>query len=449
MASIQISISKRGGNDAHVIFRVAVTRTFRPKVDTGIVVPRKYWSESKCALATGGKSLPAAGRAAVIEQNTLLNKRVADLKTLIESSLPALDVTAETTTASAKEWLAGIIDRYNYPDKYAPKVQKPKTLKEIINDAQAQLQETGKINGQVFAAETLKGHKSRLKRWQDFIKSTGRDWETDEVNADFYNLFLRWCDKQGLKNGTRGALTRCLKSILRKCMPVNQQGNCEFLMPRRCKVLVDDSAEIGAVALNELQLDVMARFNFSGVLERARDMFLLLAWTGQRFSDLHKLTAENLKEKDGMRYFLINQQKTNNLCAIPVLEGAAAVLAKYDEGKALPRVISNQKFNQYLREVCRQISLTDEGKQAGFADIVTHKYNNGTKVEKEFFWQAVSAHTARRTFCTISYDRRMPIAQIMQVSGHKSQDVFFLYIRKQPEDMHARSAAEFLNLWQK
>jgi len=41
----------------------------------------------------------------------------------------------------------------------------------------------------------------------------------------------------------------------------------------------------------------------------------------------------------------------------------------------------------------------------------------------------ISTHTGRRSFCTNTYNAGIPPHQIMTIYGHKSEKVFFNYIK--------------------
>lgn len=44
-------------------------------------------------------------------------------------------------------------------------------------------------------------------------------------------------------------------------------------------------------------------------------------------------------------------------------------------------------------------------------------------------YKFISMHTARRSFCTNAYNEGMPPHLIMIISGHKSEKVFYNYIK--------------------
>jgi len=460
MAYILTSISKSGGDLAEVRFRFCANQTTKPFLSTGIHVLRDLWNDSRHELKTTIKAVPNDKQR---KENIAINKRLSDLRNHLlteyqadEQKLQCYDV------PKLREWLLVTTDKHLHPAKYEPKGERLKTLFDIVNDAIQQLDDKGEINGSdPLAPGTIITYKQcrnylagyALHKAQEAQKGKGkkdevkpRDWQTDELDTDFYNDFQAWLYAQGLKRNTAGKQVKVLKSILRKCMPSKQQASCEFLAQRKCPVTRDKATDINAVALNEQQLAVMAAYPFTGTKKRVRDQFLLMCWTGQRFSDLPKLNHDNIHtDAKGMRYFLIEQQKTGQMCAIPILDEVAPILAQY--GDQMPKVMSNQKFNAALHDICQILANTKQGKAAGYNDQVTHTHNAGKLVTTEAFWDAVTAHSARRTFCTVAYDRHVPVSQIMQVSGHQSQTVFFDYIRKPQQEMHERMADEFATAW--
>lgn len=44
-------------------------------------------------------------------------------------------------------------------------------------------------------------------------------------------------------------------------------------------------------------------------------------------------------------------------------------------------------------------------------------------------WQVISSHTARRSFATNAYLAGIPVFRIMLITGHKTEESFFRYIR--------------------
>ena len=182
--------------------------------------------------------------------------------------------------------------------------------------------------------------------------------------------------------------------------------------------------------LSEEELDLIRRVDLSQNvrLERVRDLFLIHANTGVRFSDLHKINSSNLVEENRGRYlFQIRQEKTSAFLWIPVLhQEVMSILERYEghsPGESQKgRFLSNQKYNAYLKEVARL---------AGILGTFTSFQTKGGKREERVQYKAdlICSHTARRSFATNAYKKGLPISSIMQITGHKTESSFRKYIQ--------------------
>ena len=115
----------------------------------------------------------------------------------------------------------------------------------------------------------------------------------------------------------------------------------------------------------------------------------------------------------------IKQSKTGEGVVIPIHPVVQGIMEKY-KGK-FPPTISNQKFNLYIKEVCKDI-LTD------YVDRTQTK-GGVTRTVKCQKWEFIGSHTGRRTFCTIQYKAGFPAIGLMKISGHKTESSFLRYIR--------------------
>jgi site-specific recombinase XerD len=157
--------------------------------------------------------------------------------------------------------------------------------------------------------------------------------------------------------------------------------------------------------------------SFNPAYDKVRDLFLIGCHTGLRMSDFSRLTSHHIKEG----FITIEQKKTKDNVVIPVHSVVKKILKKYNGD--LPGAISGQKFNEYLKEICKKVpALTgNESKRqtrGGFKTITT--------LQK---WKMISSHTARRSFCTNEYLKGTPALTIMKVSGHKTESSFLKYIK--------------------
>jgi integrase len=164
-------------------------------------------------------------------------------------------------------------------------------------------------------------------------------------------------------------------------------------------------------------------------LDRVRDLFLLQCWVGLRFSDLLRLSNKNV---DG-GFIEIRQQKTTQDVTIPLHPIAAAVLAKYG---GYPPTMSNQKFNEYVKELVAMVPALQVEK------AITRTKGGITSTKNIPKWKLVASHTARRSFATNFYlAGDVHIRTIMAITGHKSEAAFLRYLRLDNEQ-HAKIMAK-------
>ena len=165
-------------------------------------------------------------------------------------------------------------------------------------------------------------------------------------------------------------------------------------------------------------------------LAKVRDVFLFQCFTGQRYSDILSLNKKDVKNGT----WHLRQQKTNNIIQIPLNKYAISILAKYSDFK-LP-VISNQKMNKYLKELCVLAKINDP--------VRIIKFKGSKRIEEtKKKYEVIGTHTARRTFITLSLRKGMKPEVIMKITGHKSYKMFQKYLKI--ADDHTRK--EMFEAW--
>ena len=108
-----------------------------------------------------------------------------------------------------------------------------------------------------------------------------------------------------------------------------------------------------------------------------------------------------------------------------------------NEGR-LPKLFSNQKTNEYLKELGELAGITES--------ILIIKYRGIEKVEfLEPKYKFISSHTARRTFVTLSLEKGMRPETVMSITGHKDYKTFKKYIKLTDKV----KLVEMNNIWSK
>ena len=435
MASVRFELSVKGGKENDRPEFQAVMRFGNPqrkiRCRTGLYGFRDYWSDKK--QTHGTKLVNPLFSAEVIE----VNKKLATLKTEIETA-------AANTAESAinRPWLAAIVEDVLHPTKQENEQQNgPKTLIQAVNDFIEAAPTTIRHKGRPICAARLNHYKQVLKN----LQGMGADGVTIErADKSFYDSFVRYMYAQGYKQNTISTRVKCIKSVINS-LPMAERVGCEFVEPKKCKAVMED---IDNIALNENELQALADLDLANnpYLDRVRDQFLLLAWTGCRYSDLGKLTRRYIVQEDGDDCFSLEQQKTGAKVVIPILPPILPILEKYDYQP--PKPISNQRFNDYIKEVARMAGLDDEV-------TTTHTQQNkgefvpGRVETRRPKWQAVTAHTARRSFATNMYKQGFQTLAIMRITGHQTEKSFLTYIKVSESENAKMVLRQFKSQWNK
>jgi integrase len=265
-----------------------------------------------------------------------------------------------------------------------------------------------------------------------FEKATGYTLNFASINLDFFYRYTAYQSKR-LNQNTLAKDVRIIKVFMQGAVDMDLTDNLKF----KHKKFTIKSVEPDAVALNEKEIMKVYRAKMPSVkLDRVRDLFVFGCFTGLRFSDYSRVQKENIVDVEGQLMVKITTQKTGEAVIIPTNPIILEILRKYgDTQKGLPRPLSNQKFNDYVKEVCKVAGLDEVGRNSD--DLSLSLY------------QCVSSHTARRSFCTNLYVSGFPVRDIMLISGHKSEKAFNRYIKVTKLDA-AKKLAEHQKLnWSK
>jgi integrase len=159
-------------------------------------------------------------------------------------------------------------------------------------------------------------------------------------------------------------------------------------------------------------------------LEKVRDLFIIAAWTGLRFGDFTSIKPEFIKGD----FLHIEQHKTLGKVTIPVHPIVLEILNKYKG--ILPPEISNQKFNEDLKKIGQLAELTEPV----YKTITKGGVRISTKYKK---WELITSHSGRRSFASNLYKSGFPAKSIMKITGHKTEEAFYKYIKLTPDE-HAK-----------
>jgi integrase len=282
--------------------------------------------------------------------------------------------------------------------------------------------------GKPFAAGTTKGYKTALTNLKRYEEQVGKKIGFDDITLDFYESYTEYLAKAENKDlkkrkfalNTVGKHVQTIKALMREAVELGLTKNEAY----KKKAFIKMSEESQTIYLAEWELQQLAALDLADNprLDVIRDLFLVGSYTGLRFSDLATLSKKQLSGD----MMTITQIKTGNPVVIPVHHVVKNILNKYN-GR-MPNAISNQKTNEYLKEVCRQVKALESE--------VSVSITRGGKADSRTIpkWQLVSTHTARRSFATNEYLAGTPTITIRAITGHKTEKAFLKYIKVTPDE---------------
>ncbi len=281
-------------------------------------------------------------------------------------------------------------------------------------------------NGKLIKPEAAKYYKRSLK----ILKEYNSNLDFEDITLEFYKDFVAYLNKKGFSLNTVGDNIKKLKAIMAASMELGYHKNNAF----KGKYFTKPSEEADNIYLSLSELKEIQSLDLRTYpsLDNVRDLFLIGCYTGLRFSDFSKLSQKDIA--DG--YITIQQSKTGGNVVIPIHSVVKEIIKKHN---GIPATISNQKFNSYLKDICKKIP--------SFSENVTKEITKaGKKISLNLKkWEMISSHTARRSFATNEYLTGTPSITIMAVTGHKTEKAFIKYIKVTPKE----HAEKMKILWEK
>jgi site-specific recombinase XerD len=155
---------------------------------------------------------------------------------------------------------------------------------------------------------------------------------------------------------------------------------------------------------------------FDNRLKNAAIIFLVGCLSGQRHQTYSKINKTMIVERNTIKMITMMTDKTTTRVSIPLSDKLEALLNMHTTPLSL------QKLNKYIKEVCEIVGIEN--------------YN------------AVSSHTARRSFATNAVIQGLDISMIMKITGHKTEKEFRKYI-KMDDILAATHLSKELNIMYK
>ncbi len=381
--------------------RVWVSKTYDFTASTGLLVNFDFWN---------AKTQQVKNKVEALDKD-FVNSKLMDLRKFV---IESYNIEYNTGLSIASDWLKNKVDVFfNRVNENQPhKTYFTDWIKIFIDNANKRLHK-----GKTITHSTIKKYTTTLNNVLDFEATTGKKLRFEDVTLNFYFDFVNYCrNTQKLGINTIGTRVKVVKLFCKQIeldgLPISQHyKHPEF---------VAQAEQATDIYLTTAEIDKLFRLNLTTDLrlDNTRDLLIIGLNTGLRVSDFMRLDISHI-QGDTIR---IKAKKTGKTAEIPINTQIAETLKKRNGN--LPHAISEQKFNEYIKEL---------GQIAGFNDMVQGaKMNTETKRKtKGMFakWELMTSHICRRSFATNLYGK-IPTPTIMAITGHATETQFLTYIKK-------------------
>ena len=237
----------------------------------------------------------------------------------------------------------------------------------------------------------------------DFQIANKRKYYVDDIDKKWIDNFGKYILSRVSVNTAHRRFT-CFRSFWTWLVEQNLAKENKYLKEYRFATFKPDF-----VTLSEYQIHKLRDATLTGHHKNVRDIFLVLLYTGMRYSDYHSLEAEHVH--DGMIDKIAI--KTKIRFKVPIHPDIA------DTIKERPKM-EGQVFNRGVKELCDKLEFNNHTR----IRVDINEYKTGP------LHKMVSSHVGRHTFATRCLEKNIPHNVIMGFCGWTNPEMLFHYAEK-------------------
>ncbi len=337
---------------------------------------------------------------------------------------------------SDKKWLSNILKEH-----YTPKVEAKVYPVFLVDFIDSYLEDKKALN------DLKESQRKRFTTTKNkLIKleiATNKKYLIKDVNDIFKADYIAYSEKLKYSINTQNNEFDRIKTVCRYAQKKGIEVS-NSLTDKEFKISNEKAPKI-YFELEEIEKieNVVLKHDY---LENAKDWLLISVYSGQRISDFMRFTKHMINTDENNRSFIIfTQVKTGHEMYLPVRTEIKNILDKR-KGE-FPRRISDQKYNDYIKEVCKEAGINTMCKGKKRICITPEKKkptkNDYRDVLGDFEkWEVTTSHIGRRTFATLNYGE-IPTPDLMYFTGHTTEKEFLNYIVRPDYDKAKRAYDSF------
>ncbi|MHC2993500.1 hypothetical protein OB13_18685, partial [Pontibacter sp. HJ8] len=295
------------------------------RIPTGIKVAENQWNGEKGLIKKGGS-----------ESHDTDNQHIHSVKKNIDGII--LKHMAEKGVPPTVSYVGIEYDKLN-------DVEQEKVFVNYID-------EYIELRKSVLTPNTIKGFTNLKANIEEYQKQNNKVLNFDDINTlTFFNDYCNFLISKKYYNSTISKRLSVLKTILTHYYNLGLSKSINFKLFKFSN-RTPKNQEVVTLSVSELEALKGLDLSDNKRLEQVRDLFIVQSWTGLRYSDVVRLSKKHIV-KDTIK---VNIVKTKDFSELPLFPEAKAILEKYDYEM---KRISNDKYNEYIKEVCALVPELD------------------------------------------------------------------------------------------
>lgn len=351
----------------------------------------------------------------------VINRRIQDIKEKLPQVYYELECNA--TNVSPKSVWQELTDRIHEADGLNSKKQiKGKTIQDYLQEF---------IEDESINKDWSDNTKKKIITLKNHLAAYNLNTVFGSIDHKYLQGFIEFLRTKNNHNNT--TIKKYMKSLywfLNWATDKNYNTNTEFkTYSFKLKGTKNSDYQSNIIFLlwDELMMLYSLDLTENPRLAQVRDVYCFCCFTGLRYSDVANLKKSDFKaDNTGNTFIEFTTIKTDDSLTIGLNKYALALAEKYKDipligNKAFP-VLSNQKYNDYLKEL---------GQLAGLNSIEKRiEYKGNRRIEITFHkWELLTSHTARKTFVTNALAMGIQPDVIRKWTGHKDHKTMETYIK--------------------
>ena len=363
-------------------------------------------------------------------QRPIQQERRPDLFT-IKRNLDDLTTYCIEITVAAQDSNKGIVSTKEFKRQLDIKMCKVDIAEQAKGDAEPKKERPTFLEFLDILLDEMEAYGMRHSSWDTFdrhrrvINHFARDvryFDYEDVDWAFRNEFIDWLASRNISLSYGNKTLSALRQFLERAKRRKFHTNTDY---QGMGWMVTQKKAVGQlVTLTPEELEIFGKLELTGFAKETRDLFLIGAGTGQRFSDYSRYQPEHFyTTMNGIPILSIISKKTDSPAKVPlnIFPWLVPLLEEYNyTSPPLPM----HRFNAELKKIA---------KAAGFDKnvfIVQQYMGRRAKVVKSYRpkFKQITSHTCRRSFATNLYRMGYRLSQIMPMTGHATESQLREYI---------------------